>query len=292
MTLVERPDWLTVSAPSGEELERMKQLLDERGLHTVCESAQCPNIGECFANRTCTFMILGSICTRNCRFCDVEHGKPEPVNCNEPLAIAEMARQLNLKHVVVTTVTRDDMPDGGAAHFAATISAIRSKVNGSTIEVLISDLDGSVDSLYKILQAKPDIVGHNVETIPRLYGAVRPQASYPRSIALLNRVGQWGQGIFSKSGMMLGLGETFEEIIEVLQDLRRTGCRMVTLGQYLSPSPGHIPVERYVSPREFKELEQAALGMGFPSVVAGPLVRSSYHAAAALNGVTEKTRRR
>lgn len=275
---MKHPDWLTIPAPPDKVLDGMKRLLDRAGLHTVCESANCPNIGECFANGTCTFMILGNICTRNCRFCAVEHGHPEPVKLDEPGTIARMAQKLNLKHVVITTVTRDDLPDGGAGQFVATINAVRKALPQTTIEVLISDLKGQAESLVEIMQAKPDIINHNVETVPRLYGTVRSQASYSRSLQILKWVGAGRGTILSKSGLMLGLGETFEEIVHVLHDLRAVHCDIVTLGQYLRPSPKHIAVKRYVHPDEFKKLEHIGLEMGFLAVSAGPLVRSSYNA--------------
>jgi len=245
---LDRPDWLTLPVPDEEELMRMKRLLDAGHLHTVCESADCPNIGECFGSRTCTFMILGDICTRNCRFCAVSHGRPAEVDVNEPEAVALTARQLGLKHVVVTSVTRDDLPDGGAGHFAATIRALRREVPEATVEVLIPDFRGEAEALYKVIEAGPDVINHNVETVPRLYPSVRPQAVYFRSLDLLRRVGAAGGSILTKSGLMLGLGETSEEVVQVMADLREAGCQVVTLGQYLCPSPG---ISRWwsISPR-------------------------------------------
>ncbi len=278
MNKLRHPEWLSIPAPSDETMAGVKRLLDKGGLHTVCESAECPNIGECFANRTCTFMILGNICTRKCLFCAVEHGHPGPINFDEPIAIARAAGDLNLKHVVITTVTRDDLPDGGAGQFVATIKALHKELPGATVEVLISDLKGQNEPLVEILQAGPDILNHNIETVPRLYKSVRPQASYARSLDILKWTSEWGKGIVPKSGLMLGLGETFEEIVQVLDDLREAGCGIVTLGQYLRPSPKHIPVKRYVPPDEFERLEKIGMDMGFPAVSAGPLVRSSYNA--------------
>lgn len=279
MNKIKHPDWLTIPAPSDKAMGRLKRLLDKGGLHTVCESANCPNVGECFAKRTCTFMILGNICTRQCLFCAVEHGYPEPINLDEPLAIALTAKKLNLKHVIITTVTRDDLPDGGAGQFVATINALHQELPQASIEVLISELKGQFEPLVEIMQAKPDIIGHNIETVPRLYKTVRPQASYSRSLQILKWIGMGESGIVSKSGLMLGLGETFEEIVEVLHDLKGVNCDIVTLGQYLSPSPQHVPIERFVHPDEFKELEQIGLEMGFLAVSAGPLMRSSYNAS-------------
>lgn len=280
-----RPDWLTVQVPSEETLNQMKKLLDAGHLHTVCEGADCPNIGECFASKTCTFMILGDVCSRNCRFCAVGHGQPRQVDSGEPQAVALTARQLGLRHVVVTSVTRDDLGDGGAGHFAETIKAIRTAVPDATIEVLIPDFKGKIDALQKVIEVRPDVINHNVETVPRLYPAVRPQATYERSLELLRRVSD--AGILSKSGLMLGLGETYEEILEVMKDLRDAQCDMLTLGQYLSPSPHHHPVVDYIHPDTFNTLKEKAYQMGFLEVNAGPLVRSSYHAARALSSINE-----
>lgn len=279
MCNTERPEWLTRPTPDPNALERMKKLLDTGHLHTVCEGADCPNIGECFARKTCTFMILGDICTRNCRFCAVTHGKPAAVNPDEAQALALTARQLGLKHVVVTSVTRDDLEDGGAGHFAATITALHREVPEATVEVLIPDFRGNNDALQLVMAAGPDVVNHNVETVPRLYSAVRPQAGYERSLELLQRVSKSGRGIWSKSGLMLGLGEKKEEVIQVMEDLRSVNCDLLTLGQYLSPSPLHHPVMKYIHPDTFRELEETAYGLGFQEVMAAPLVRSSYHAA-------------
>jgi len=288
MQKIEHPDWLRVPAPSDSSMDKMKRLLDKSGLHTVCESANCPNIGECFANHTCTFMILGNVCTRNCSFCAVEHGQPDQINLDEPADIALTAKKLKLTHVVITTVTRDDLPDCGAGQFVATITAIRKELPGTTIEVLISDLKGQREPLIEIIQARPDIIGHNIETVPRLYKTIRPQASYARSLQILRLIHQIGKGILSKSGFMLGLGETREEVVDVLHDLRKVGCDMVTLGQYLSPSPKHAPIMRFVHPDEFKELEQIGIKMGFLTVSAGPLVRSSYNAAHTYKSILKK----
>ena len=280
-----RPDWLTIQMPSTENLDSMKKLLDAGHLHTVCEGADCPNIGECFASKTCTFMILGDVCTRNCRFCAVGHGRPVQVDPDEPQTVALTVRQLGLKHVVVTSVTRDDLGDGGAGHFADTIRAIRIGVPDATIEVLIPDFQGKKDALQKVIDAGPDVVNHNVETVPHLYFSVRPQAIYERSLELLYRVSK--SGILSKSGLMLGLGETNEEVMEVMKDLRAAKCDILTLGQYLSPSPAHHPVVAYIHPDIFTMLQQKAFNMGFLEVNAGPLVRSSYHAARALTSINE-----
>ncbi|MEQ8200434.1 MAG: lipoyl synthase [Syntrophomonadaceae bacterium] len=281
-----RPDWLTVDVPNAESLDNMKKLLEVGRLHTVCEGADCPNIGECFASKTCTFMILGNVCTRNCRFCAVPHGRPQPVDPSEPEAVALTALQLGLRHVVVTSVTRDDLDDGGADHFAATVRSIRATVPGVSIEVLIPDFKGSGDALRKVIAAGPDIINHNVETVPRLYPSVRPQARYDRSLQLLERVSR--AGILAKSGLMLGLGENIEEIVQVFKDLRQVDCDILTLGQYLSPSPEHHPVIAYIHPETFVMLQQKAYSLGFPEVSAGPLVRSSYHAAQSLASIKVK----
>jgi lipoic acid synthetase len=283
--LTEKPEWLTLPAPDEQALAGMKMLLDQGHLHTVCESADCPNIGECFGKKTCTFMILGNACTRNCRFCAVSHAMPQAVDGGEPEAVALTAKQLGLKHIVITSVSRDDLPDGGARHFAATIRAVRKQLPKATIEVLIPDFNGSRNALQLVLAAQPDILNHNIETVPRLYSTVRPQAGYARSLALLSRVRQSGRGILAKSGLMLGLGETLEEVSEVIKEMHQAGCQMLTLGQYLSPSPAHLAVVEFIHPATFDNLKQKALEIGFAHVSAGPMVRSSYHAGASLADV-------
>lgn len=274
----DRPEWLTLPVPEEQALNRMKRLLDRGRLHSVCESADCPNIGECFANRTCTFMILGSRCTRNCGFCAVSYGQPDAVDPDEPQLLAATAKELGLRHVVITAVTRDDLKDGGAGQFAAAVRAVREQLPQAGTEVLIPDFQGSRRALGIVLAAKPDILNHNVETVPRLYPFVRPQAIYSRSLAVLSRTRQAGPEIVVKSGLMLGLGEETSEIIAVMQDLFNAGCQMLTLGQYLRPSPAHIPVARYIHPDVFRSLAETARQMGFSHVSAGPMVRSSYHA--------------
>lgn len=283
---MKRPDWLTIEAPSPETLESMKKLLEVGHLHTVCEGADCPNIGECFAQKTCTFMILGDVCSRNCRFCAVKHGRPLPVDPEEPQGVALTVQQLKLQHVVVTSVTRDDLADGGAGHFAETIKAIKKTGPEVTVEVLIPDFQGNKKALQKVIAAQPEVINHNVETIPRLYAAVRPQAIYERSLELLQRVN--AAGILSKSGLMLGLGETTDEVLKVMEDLRAVHCDILTLGQYLSPSPAHHPVVDYIHPQTFAWLKQKAYNLGFGEVSAGPLVRSSYQAARTLAGIKER----
>lgn len=262
-------------------MDQIQTLLDKGHLHSVCESAQCPNIGECFANRTCTFMILGDVCTRNCTFCAVRHGRPEKPDPSEPEMVALTAKQLGLKHVVITSVTRDDLPDGGAGQFAATIGAIKGATPQVTVEVLIPDFRGDARPLSQVIAAMPDVINHNIETVPRIYDSVRPGANYRQSLQLLHRVAvsQQAGRISTKSGLMLGLGETEEEVIAVMQDLIDNGCQILTLGQYLRPSPQHHPLVAYIQPDTFAMLAQRGEELGFKQVVAGPLVRSSYHAA-------------
>ena len=284
---MKRPSWLVIPAPTEEDLDRIQAMLDKGRLHSVCESAHCPNIGECFANKTCTFMILGDVCTRNCRFCAVTHGKPGAVNAGEPEMVGLTAKQLGLKHVVVTSVTRDDLPDGGAGHFAATIHAIRRENPAASVEVLIPDFKGERPPLQQVSDAAPDVINHNVETVPRLYSVVRPQAAYQQSLALIKNVSLAAnpKRIIAKSGIMLGLGETKDEVVGVMEDLLNAGCRLLTLGQYLRPSPEHHPVMEYVHPDTFDELADIGKRLGFARVVAGPLVRSSYHAAESFSSV-------
>ncbi len=276
-----RPDWLVVPAPNANDMDRIQELLDKGQLHSVCESAQCPNIGECFKSKTCTFMILGDICTRNCAFCAITHGRPGPPDPNEPNMVALTTKELGLKHVVVTSVTRDDLPDGGASHFAATIRAINRETPGTTIEVLIPDFKGKDAPLHQVISAAPDVINHNLETVPLLYSTVRPQATYKQSLKLLEKVflACPDKQIITKSGLMLGLGELQEDVIEVMKDLVQVGCSILTLGQYLCPSPQHHPVIEYIHPDTFAQLADIGHELGFKKVIAGPLVRSSYHAA-------------
>lgn len=276
------PSWLKVPFPSGADYVRMKGLLREATLHTVCEEARCPNIGECFACGTATFIILGSVCTRNCGFCAVSSGTPSSVDAEEPERVALAVRQLGLKHAVITSVTRDDLHDGGASIFADAISCIRRQSLSCRVEVLVPDFRGSLEALSKVMAASPDILGHNLETVPRLYPQVRPQASYLRSLGLLARARKLCPSCPTKSGLMVGLGETIDEIHQVLADLSRVSCGIVTIGQYLRPSRDHLPVAKYYTPEEFQELKQFAQGLDFHHVESGPLVRSSYHAGRAL----------
>lgn len=274
-----KPDWIRAQAQGHPEVQRIKQLLRDHDLHTVCEEASCPNLGECFAKGTATFLIMGNICTRRCPFCDIAHGRPDALDDNEPGHLAKTIAAMQLKHVVVTSVDRDDLRDGGATHFSRCIAEIRRQSPLTRIEVLVPDFRGRMDAALAILADNPpDIFNHNLESIPRLYKAVRPGSDYLWSLQLLKRFQQLHPHVPTKSGLMLGLGETLEEVIEVMQDLRNHGCRMLTLGQYLQPSRHHLAVERFVTPREFVELAEKAKEMGFEQVASGPMVRSSYHA--------------
>jgi lipoyl synthase len=273
-----RPAWLRVRAPSGPNYRDLKGLVQDLRLHTVCESARCPNIGDCWERRTATFMILGDICTRACGFCAITTGRPLELDREEPARVAEAVAHLELRHAVITSVNRDELPDGGAEIFAATIRAIRERCPETSVEVLIPDFEGNWDALAAVLEAGPDILNHNMETIARLYRIVRPQAKYPRSLELLGRAKEMAPHALTKSGMMMGVGEETEEILQAMADLRAVGCDILTLGQYLRPSLQHIPIRRYVSPEEFQSLKEAGLRMGFRHVESGPLVRSSYHA--------------
>ncbi len=273
-----KPDWLKVRLQGAEKLTEVKEMLKRLSLHTVCEEANCPNIIECFGRKTATFMILGRICTRNCTFCNVTKGHVQAVDPEEPSHIAQAVKQLNLKHVVITSVTRDDLPDGGAGHFARVIEQIRELDKRIVIEVLIPDFQGDNEALAKVVKAKPKIINHNVETVPRLYPAVRPKAIYQRSLELLKNVKEMDNTILTKSGIMLGLGEEEQEVIHVLQDLREVECDLLTIGQYLAPSSQHHPVVEYIHPEIFERYKKVGLEMGFQYVASSPLVRSSYHA--------------
>jgi lipoyl synthase len=270
--------WLKVKLPYGENYFALKQLVRDQRLHTVCESASCPNIGECWNQKTATFMILGDICTRSCGFCDVKLGRPLGLDHEEPTRVAEAIRTLGLKHAVLTSVNRDELPDGGAALWAATIRQVKALNPGCTVEALIPDFEGLEAALALVLEAEPDILAHNTETVPRLYRTVRPQAKYPRSLELLQRAKK--QGFVTKSGVMVGLGEEWEELCQVMQDLCAVQCDILTIGQYLQPSRQHLPVLRIYTPEEFELLRQEGQACGFRHVEAGPLVRSSYHAGA------------
>jgi lipoic acid synthetase len=275
---LKKPPWLKRRIPSGATYHRIQRILQGSGLHTVCQEALCPNLGECFSRGTATFLILGDRCTRNCRFCAVAHGPIGPPDPEEPHKVAEAVQRMGLRFVVVTSVTRDDLPDGGAGHFAETVNEIRRRVSGVKVEVLVPDFQGSDSALATVVQARPDVFNHNVETVPRLYLQVRPGAHYRRSLHLLERVHELAPDIPTKSGLMLGLGEFPEELRQVFRDLVEVKCRMLTLGQYLQPSMDHHPVVRFVPPEEFMHWRHVALEMGFREVVSGPLVRSSYGA--------------
>ncbi len=272
-------------APS--ELRHMKSRLRGHRLATVCEEARCPNKAECFSKPTATFMILGSACTRNCGFCSVGSLVPETPDAEEPGRVAAAAREMGLRYVVITSVTRDDLADGGAAHFARTITAVRDELPNTRVEVLVPDFKGNSDSIATVLAARPDVFNHNVETVPRLYGTVRPQADYRRSLEVLSRASAMAPGMAVKSGLMLGLGESYDEVLEVLRDLRGAGCSMVTIGQYLRPNARNIPVVEYITPETFESLREEALSMGFGFVASAPLVRSSMNAEEMFNQKTE-----
>ncbi len=273
-----KPSWLLKRMPPNANIREVRALLRQQSLHTVCESAMCPNLGECFSRRTATFLIMGDVCTRNCGYCAVRCGRPEPLDPAEPVRVAEAAANLGLRHVVITSVTRDDLPDGGAAQFAQTIRAVRAALPSAAIEVLIPDFHGSADALRVVLDAEPDILNHNVETVPGLFRTVRPQGSYERSIELLRRAKGGMRRGFTKSGLMVGLGETEEEVRQVMRDLRDAGCDIFTAGQYLRPSRAHLEVQRYWEPEAFDELRRHGESIGFLAVASGPYVRSSYMA--------------
>jgi lipoic acid synthetase len=277
--LPKKPDWIRVKMPISPEITRIKNLLRKHKLASVCEEAQCPNLGECFSGGTATFMIMGEICTRRCPFCDVAHGRPNPLDENEPRELAEAVAEMGLKYVVVTSVDRDDLRDGGAAHFASCITEMRVRSPQLYIEVLVPDFRGRMDVALDILsETPPDVFNHNLESIPRLYKEIRPGSDYQWSLDLLKKYKERCPDVLTKSGLMLGLGETKEEVIAVLKDMRAHNIDMLTLGQYLQPSKHHLPVARFVHPDEFDELAKIAEELGFASVASGPLVRSSYHA--------------
>ena len=274
----QRPEWLKAKIPGGTEYARLNGIMRSHKLHTVCEEARCPNMGECWNLGTATFMILGDICTRSCGFCAVKTGRPDyGLDWDEPRRVVEAVELMKIRHAVITSVNRDERKDGGAPIFAETVRLIHERVPNCTIEVLIPDFKGSEEALDIVLSSKPDILNHNLETVPRLYRTVRPQANYLQSLEVLRRAKQ--KGFVTKTGFMLGIGERTEEIIEVIKDVRAVACDILTLGQYLQPTKEHLPIDRYVHPDEFKMLKEAGLKMGFRHVESGPLVRSSYHAA-------------
>lgn len=273
-----KPHWLKVQAPGGETFVEVRRLMRQLKLHTVCEEAHCPNVGECWNHRAATFMILGDVCTRNCAYCAIAHGVPNPLDSGEPRRLAEAVAAMLLQHVVVTSVDRDDLPNGGAEQFADVVTEIRLRLPETTVEVLIPDFKGSEAALRIVVEARPDILNHNIETVPRLYRFARPGGRYDRALELLARAKRMDPLQVTKSGLMLGLGETWEEAVQCLRDLRAVGTDLVTIGQYLRPSGGHMPVARYYTPDEFAELRRLGDSLGFRHVESGPLVRSSYHA--------------
>lgn len=287
MVTQRKPEWLRIKLDQGRNLDYVKTILTKFSLNTVCEEANCPNRMECFSKKTATFMILGSQCSRNCRFCNVSHGELQKVDPNEPQNVASAALELGLKHVVITSVTRDDIEDGGAAHFSEVIRAIKAGDKRLVVEVLIPDFQGSKEALYKVIKAKPEIINHNIETVPRLYSSVRPMAIYERSLELLRNVKSVDKDIFTKSGIMVGLGEKEEEVIETLKGLREVGCDFLTIGQYLAPSAAHHPVVEYIHPSVFEKYKEEALKLGFLFAASGPFVRSSYNAAEAMQSIAE-----
>lgn len=287
-TRVRKPPWLRKSLPRAGECQTVRKLIKANRLHTVCEEALCPNIGECFSRGTATFLIMGTVCTRGCRFCAISRGRPDPLDPKEPSRVADAARAMGLDYLVITSVTRDDLPDGGASLFAETITQIREEVPESRVEVLVPDFRGDLQALASVIEVRPDVLNHNIETVPRLYPTARPDASYPRSLALLERAKKGAPKMPVKSGIMLGLGESPKEVEQTMHDLADAGCDILTLGQYLQPSEENLPVKRFVHPDEFDQWRIAALAMGFSGVVSGPLVRSSYHADALYRTVVKK----
>ena len=272
-----RPQWLKAKIPGGESYARLKTIIATHKLHTVCEEARCPNMGECWSAGTATFMILGDICTRSCGFCAVKTGRPDyGLDLDEPRRVVDAIKLMGVRHAVITSVNRDERADGGSPIFAETIRLIKEEIEGATIEVLIPDFKGNEEALNLVLNAGPDILNHNLETVPRLYRMVRPQANYRQSLELLTRAKR--RGARTKTGLMLGIGERTEEVIDVMKDIRETACNILTLGQYLQPTKEHLPIDRYVSPEEFRMLKEKGMEMGFDHVESGPLVRSSYHA--------------
>jgi lipoic acid synthetase len=277
--LPRKPPWIRVRAPVGPAVRDLKRLLRQQGLHTVCEEASCPNLTECFSKGTATFMIMGDKCTRRCPFCDVAHGRPEPLDASEPAHLAETVARMGLSYVVITSVDRDDLRDGGAQHFVACVGAVRELSPATRIEVLVPDFRGRMERALEVLAAGlPDVFNHNLETVPRLYRKARPGSDYEHSLDLLERFKAAHPGVPTKSGIMLGLGEERDEVVAVMRDLRAHGCEMLTIGQYLQPTRHHLAVERFWTPEEFEALGERALELGFDNVASGPLVRSSYHA--------------
>ncbi len=276
---VRKPSWIRAKSPFHPNVKKLKAILREQKLHTVCEEAACPNLGECFGKGTATFMIMGDICTRRCPFCDVGHGRPEPLDTDEPVKIAETIKAMALKYVVITSVDRDDLRDGGAAHFVECIELVRTQNPGIEIEILVPDFRGRMDVALEIINnSPPDVFNHNLETVPRLYKQCRPGSDYQWSLDLIKQFKQKNPDIVTKSGLMLGLGEEIEEVIDVMRDMREHNVEMLTLGQYLQPSKHHLPVKRFVTPEEFDDLYKVGMQLGFKHIASGPMVRSSYHA--------------
>ena len=273
-----RPEWIKVRAPAGETYERLRELMRSKTLHTVCEEAMCPNLGECWGHGTATFLMMGDVCTRTCGFCDIKHGRPSPLDFAEPERVAQAVKAMNLRHAVITSVNRDERADGGAPIFAMVIRRIRELQPGCSIEVLIPDFKGSREALQIVMEARPEILNHNVETVPRLFKKVQPQDNYAWTRATLSNAKALDPDVLTKSGLMLGLGEEMDEVKAVIADLRAWGVDILTVGQYLQPSRKHLPIERYYTPAEFQEIKDYALGLGFKWAECGPLVRSSYHA--------------
>ena len=281
MSVQRRPQWLKVRLAGGKVFREVRELIDNDQLHTVCQSARCPNIGDCWSRRTATFMILGDICTRNCKFCAVQTGRPNLPDCKEPVRVAEAVKKLNLRHAVITSVTRDDLEDGGGQIFVQTIREIRKTSPDCSIEVLIPDFSGNLETLEKVFQAKPDILNHNLEVVPRLYPKARAQADFIRSLNILLEAKK--RGLISKTGIMVGLGETRDEVIELINKLVEICLDILTIGQYLQPTTSHLPVEKFYSPKEFTEFKRIGESLGIKHVESGPLVRSSYHADAQID---------
>lgn len=277
-----------VISPLSEEVTKLKIMLRKLNLHTVCEEASCPNIGECFSKKTATFMIMGDICTRNCPYCDVNHGRPLPLDENEPENVANAVKKLGLRYVVITSVDRDDLPDGGASHFTKTVKKVREYAPYCQIEVLIPDFQGNLDALKIVVNSKPDVINHNIETVPSLYKILRHRGDYKVSLKVLENIKKLDNSILSKSGVMVGLGETKEEIIQVMKDLINVGCDIITIGQYLQPSLKHYPVKKYYTEEEFKELENIGYSLGFREIYSGKLVRSSYRAEEVFKNLLKK----
>lgn len=273
-----RPEWIKVRAPGGETYEHLRRMMRSKALHTVCEEAMCPNIGECWGSGTATFLLMGDTCTRSCGFCDIKTGRPAPLDWLEPERVARAAKAMNLRHAVITSVNRDERPDGGAPIFAMVIRRIRELQPGCSIEVLIPDFKGDIDALRIVMDARPEILNHNVETVPRLFKKVQPQDRYSWTRATLSNAKLLDPEVLAKSGIMVGLGETTEEVMDVMRDLRAWGVDILTVGQYLQPSKQHLPIERYYTPEEFETFKRFGIGIGFKWVESGPLVRSSYHA--------------